>query len=205
MKKQKRGEKSIRAEIMAGTLAAVLLLGGGTAWAKKGEKIQFKKDASAQTAAQSQAAQCQVDPFRDMLQMQREMERMFSSTLSPYSAFPEFGAAMDQTFEQPMDLRETPDAYVVQMDLPGLEKSDISIELKDRVLSVSGEQKKSKEQKTDEKILLQERSVSSFAREVVLPASVDVDAVSAEYKAGVLTITLPKTEKGKDACKIKIK
>jgi HSP20 family protein len=90
------------------------------------------------------------------------------------------------------------------MDLPGLEKSDIYIEVKERVLAISGSRKQSTEKKKDEKILMQERSISSFSREVVLPKSVDTDAVSAEYKNGVLTITLPKIEKDREARKIKI-
>ncbi len=204
MKKQRLSEKTIRREIITGTLAALLLLGGGTAWAKKGEKIQLKKDAPAQSAQQKQAPQ-QPDPFRDMLLLQQQMEQLFGNVINPYSGYPEYEAVFDEEVQQPMDLRETPEAFIVQMDLPGLEKSDISIEVKDRVLSVSGEQKKSKEKKKGEKILVQERSVSAFNREVVLPKGVDADAVTAEYKAGVLTVTLPKTEKDKDVRKIKIK
>ncbi len=205
MKKQGVGKRSLNAGALAAMSVALLLLVGGTAWAKKGEKIQLKSDASSAPAAMAPAAR-QPDPFRDLLMMQREMERMFNSTLSPYSGVPEFEAVADsQVFEQATDLRETPDAFIVEMDLPGLDKSDISIEVKDRVLSVSGQQRKVRKEKKGERILLQERSMSAFSRDIVLPKSVDVDKVEASYKDGVLTITLPKTEKDKAVRKVEIK
>ena len=202
MEKKIKANKSIRAEIIAGTTVVLLLVAGATAWAgKDGCKIQLKKDAPEKQQVQAR----QMDPFRDMLLLQQQMEQLFGNVLNPYSGYPEYEAVFNEKVLQPMDLRETPDTYVVQMDLPGLEKSDISIEVKDRVLAVSGSRKLSTEKKKDEKILMQERSVSSFSREVVLPKSVDTDAVSAEYKNGVLTITLPKTEKDKKVQKIEIK
>jgi HSP20 family protein len=67
------------------------------------------------------------------------------------------------------------------------------------VLTVSGERKESTEQKDGQKILRQERSLSSFRREVVLPGNINADQVTADYKAGVLTITLPKTAQQKNS------
>lgn len=201
MKKMIKANPSIRAELIAGTTVALLLVAGATAWAGKNDgKIQLKKDAPEQQQVQTQP----MDPFRDMILLQQQMEQLFGNVINPYSGYPEYEAVFNEEVLQPMDLRETPDSYVVQMDLPGLEKSDISIEVRDRVLAVSGSRKHSTEKKKDEKILMQERSVNSFSREVVLPKSVDTDSVSAEYKAGVLTITLPKTEKDKEVRKIKI-
>ncbi len=206
MKKQEPRRKSIRAEVVAGATVVLLLAAGATAWAAKGDgKIQLKKDVPAQEVRQGQARQ-RPDPFLDMLRMQREVERMFDSALVPYSGFPEFEALYDRDFRQAtMDLRETPGNLIVQMDLPGLEKSGITIEIKDRVLSVSGERKQAKEQKQGEKVIMQERGRSAFSREVVLPKSVDAEAATAEYKAGVLTVTLPKTERDKDVHTVEIK
>ena len=199
---EKKNKKAIRAEIVAGTTLVLLLMAGATAWAGKHDnKIQLKKDDSVQQKQQER----QMDPFRDMILLQQRVEQLFGNMINPYSGFPEYEAVFDEEILQPMDLRETPEAFIVQMDLPGLEKSDISIEVKDRVLAVSGSRKQSAEKKKGEKILMQERSVNSFSREVVLPRSVDTDGVSAEYKAGVLTITLPKTEKDKEVRKIEIK
>jgi HSP20 family protein len=206
MNEQGTSRKAIRNEIIGGTMLALLLLGGGMAWAgKDGKKIQLKKDEPAQQEQKVQDPQQQPDPFRDLFNLQREMNRLFGSTLSPYSGFPEFEAVFDQEFQQAMDLRERPDDFVVQMDLPGLAKSDISIEVRDRVLIVSGERSESQEKKKDEKVIMQERSLNAFSREIVLPKDVKADEVAAEYKDGVLTITLPKAEKDQEARKIEIK
>jgi HSP20 family protein len=197
-------DNSIRREITVGVLAVILILGSGTAWAvKDAAKGKQKQDESSQK--EPPPAANQPDPFSDLVRMQQEMERLFNSTLNPYSAFPDFDYAFGQEKIQPMDLRERPDAFVVQMDLPGMNKSDISIEVKDRVLSINGERAESMEKQKDEEYLLQERTRNAFSREVVLPKSVKVDAVEAEYKEGVLTITLPKAQKEKTAKSIKIR
>jgi len=201
---EKKKKKSIRAEIVAGTTVVLLLVAGTQVWAGKHDgQIQLKKDATAQQ--QQQVQKQQMDPFRDMILLQQRMEQLFGNTLNPYCGIPEYEAVFDVEVLQPMDLRETPEAFVVQMDLPGLEKSDITIEVKDHVLAVSGERKQATKKQKGEKILLQERSINAFSREVVLPKGVDTGAVSAEYKAGVLTITLPKTEKDKEVRKVEIK
>ncbi|RKX47423.1 MAG: hypothetical protein DRP64_01110 [Verrucomicrobia bacterium] len=201
---ERKNKKSIRAEIVAGTTVVLLLVAGATAWAgKNGGRIQLKKDAPGQQQAQAQVQQ--RDPFRDLLMLQQQMEQLFGNTINPYSGYPEYEIAFNEEMQQPMDLRETPDAYVVQMDLPGLEKSDITIEVKDRVLAVGGTRKQSTKKKEGEKILMQERSVNSFSREIILPQGVDSDAVSAEYKLGVLTITLPKVERDQKTHTVKIK
>lgn len=207
MKKQRISEKVIHREIIAGTMAVLLLLGGGMAWAgkKDGKKIQLKKDEPAKQEQKAPEKQQQLDPFRDLYNLQQEMDRLFGSTLNPYWDVPEFEAVIDQDMQQAMDLRENPDAFVVQMDLPGLQKSDISIEVKDHVLTVSGKRQQNQQKKEDEKVILQERSLNSFSREVMLPQSVKADEVTAEYKAGVLTITLPKAVKDQEARKIKVK
>lgn len=206
MNKQRVNEKAIRTEIIAGTMTVLLLLGGGTVWARKGDKIQLKKDAPDRQEQVETNAFPHVDLFRDMLGLQREMERLFGSTLNPYSRFPGFDVTWEEDLGMPsMDLRERPDAYLVKMDLPGMEKSDISIAVKDNVLTVTAERKASTEKKEEGKVLIQERSLSSVSREVVLTKEVDADKVSAEYKAGVLHITLPKTVQDHPSRKIEIK
>jgi HSP20 family protein len=206
MKKHMPSEKTIHREIVTGVITVLLLLTGSMAWAGKHDgKMQLKKDEPAQQQEQVQAPQQQLNPFRDLFNLQHEMDRLFGSTLNPYSGFPEFEAVFDQELQQAMDLRERPDAFVVLMDLPGMQKSDIAIEVKDHVLMVSGKRQETMKKQEDEKIIMQERSLNSFSREVVLPKSVDADKVTAEYKAGVLTITLPKTEKDQKAQKIEIK
>lgn len=196
--------KVVKREIVIGTIAVLVLLAGSMAWAgKKDGKIQVNKDKTAKQEQKKDAQQ--LDPFQDLVRMQQQMERLFDSTLNPYSGLPEFDYAFEEPEILPLDLRERPDAFIVQMDLPGLEKKDISIEVKDRILTVSGERKTTTKKQQKEKILMQERTLNSFSRELVLSKNVKVDAVTAEYKDGVLTITLPKTEVDQESHQIEIK
>lgn len=206
MKKSGACKKTNHRKLVSGAMAVVLLFGGSMVWAGKNDtEIQLKKDKPAQQGKTAPKPQQKPDPLRDLYNLQWEMDRLFGNALNPYIGFPEFDAVLDQDLKQAMDLRELPDAFVVQMDLPGLQKSDITIEVKDRVLSVSGKREQSMKKKEGEKIIMQERSLNAFSREVVLSKSVDADKVVAEYKDGVLTISLPKTETDQATRKIEIK
>ena len=89
------------------------------------------------------------------------------------------------------------------MDIPGMEAKDIDIQVNANVLTVSGERKEEREEKgkTYHRV---ERRVGAFSRSVTLPCPVKEDAVDAQYKNGILTIKLPKTEEAK-ARKITVK
>jgi HSP20 family protein len=95
-----------------------------------------------------------------------------------------------------LDLHEDKDTLVVKVELPGMKKEDIEISLHDGCLSISGERKN--EQKfEDAEVYRAERFVGRFQRTVTLPAPVAADKVKADYKDGVLTVTLPKTEEAR--------
>jgi HSP20 family protein len=95
-----------------------------------------------------------------------------------------------------MDLAETKDALVVKAEVPGIEPKDIQLSLKDQVLTIKGEKKQEKEEK-DEHYYRMERSYGSFSRSIRLPSPVDEAKVSATFKNGLLTVTLPKTPAAK--------
>lgn len=95
-----------------------------------------------------------------------------------------------------LDLHENKDAFTVKVELPGMKKEDIEISLHDGSLSISGE-RKSEKKFEDAEVYRAERFVGRFQRTVALPAAVAADKAKAEYKDGVLTITLPKTEEAK--------
>ena len=95
-----------------------------------------------------------------------------------------------------MDVHEDKDQFIAKVEVPGMKKEDIDISLHDGSLSISGERK------TDEKfanaeVYRAERFVGRFQRTITLPARVAAEKVRAEYKDGVLTVTLPKTEEAK--------
>ncbi|MDY7397048.1 Hsp20/alpha crystallin family protein [Aureibaculum sp. 2210JD6-5] len=92
-----------------------------------------------------------------------------------------------------VNIRETKDAYFVDMAVPGLKKSDFNIDLDNKVLSISTEIEESNEQK-EENYTRREFGYSSFKRSFSLPETIVEDKIKAEYKDGVLSIHLPKKE-----------
>jgi HSP20 family protein len=90
-----------------------------------------------------------------------------------------------------MDLVEADGSYVLRADLPGLSQDDVSIELNERVLTISGERKSEHESSTDGYRRV-ERAFGSFKRSVTLPEGVDAEAITAGFEHGVLEVTIPK-------------
>ncbi|HEY3395062.1 MAG TPA: Hsp20/alpha crystallin family protein [Lacipirellulaceae bacterium] len=111
-----------------------------------------------------------------------------------------FGAALAAPS---VDLSETDTAVEVRMDLPGVKPDDIDIQVSGNILSVTGQRQEEKEEKgrTFHRV---ERHSGSFSRAITLPAAVNESEVAAEYRDGVLAITLPKSEQAKTR-KIKVK
>ena len=88
------------------------------------------------------------------------------------------------------DVHQTDSSYVIEMDLPGIEKKDVKVTFADNVLTVSGE-RKSKTKTDDDNYHRIERSVGSFCRTFRLPKTVDAGKIDATAKDGVLKITVP--------------
>ncbi|MCW2963413.1 MAG: heat shock protein Hsp20 [Actinomycetia bacterium] len=95
-----------------------------------------------------------------------------------------------RAFTPPVDIEETDDAYVVEADLPGVQREDIDIELEGNELLVSGEVKQ-----RDGRFRRRTRRVGRFELRVVLPHGVDSSGVDAKLDHGVLTVRVPKAEK----------
>jgi len=95
-----------------------------------------------------------------------------------------------------VDVKETKDAYLMDMDLPGLTDKDVEISLKDNLLSISSVKKTKSEKKEDSKedgeYLIRERSSMEFMRRFTLPNDIDADAVNAKFVNGVLSVTIPR-------------
>jgi len=99
-----------------------------------------------------------------------------------------------------VDVHETDAAYTIEAELAGMSDKDVELVVKEDVLTLKGEKKEEKkEEKKD--YLRTERSYGSFERSFVLPDGVDRDKIAATFKNGVLTITLPKTEKARKEAK----
>ena len=102
-----------------------------------------------------------------------------------------------------MDIGETDNAITIKAEVPGCKAEDIDISVHGNTLTVSGE-KKHEEEKKEKDYYHAERSYGSFRRNLTLSAELDADEIEASCKDGVLTITLPKSEKAK-AVKVKVK
>ncbi|MCA9425895.1 MAG: Hsp20/alpha crystallin family protein [Candidatus Omnitrophica bacterium] len=144
------------------------------------------------------------NPFDEIQRMQQHMDRMFSSTLNRVNASPSFGPlAMDSTYLPELDLKDEGDHYVVTVDLPGLENSQVDIQVEGRNLSIAGMREAATEEADNSgKVIRSERNLGKFERTVVLPGPVDKDSVEANYEDGVLKITLPKSTDSGESRKI---
>ena len=94
-----------------------------------------------------------------------------------------------------LDLYQNNDNIVAVVELPGMRKEDIEISLQDGMLTISGERKEETNQENG--ATRTERFTGKFRRSMTLPTRVDVNKVSATYKDGILTVTLPKAEEAK--------
>lgn len=93
-----------------------------------------------------------------------------------------------------VDLSETDDAFIVTADLPGFERDDIEVRVRDTTLHLRARHDSESEESEDEQYLRRERSRRSVSRTVRLPGGIDPDAAEATFNNGVLTIRLPKND-----------
>ena len=128
-------------------------------------------------------------PWREIEEMQRGLSRILDE--EPFGRM-----RMFEQWAPSVDIYETDEALVVQAELPGIEKKDVKVEVKDGVLTISGERRYEKDVK-EENIHRIERSYGKFVRSFSLPTNIDVDHVDATMKNGVLEIRLPKVESAK--------
>jgi HSP20 family protein len=120
------------------------------------------------------------DPLADLERLSEQLRSLVGAGGSPLE---------DLGFRPPADIEETDDAFVVELDLPGVKAADVNVELSGRRLTVSGERK---ERERTGVLRGRARRVGQFHYEVVLPGEVDADKVEARMEEGTLTIRAPK-------------
>ena len=133
-----------------------------------------------------------LTPWTGMTSFRKEMDRLLDRFLEP--AWTELPAVGE--WQPKVDISETKDALIVKAELPGVDQKDIAVSLQDNVLSVKGEKEEETEEK-DKRYHRVERSYGVFSRVMRLPAAVDGSKATAEFKEGVVTITLPKAPEAK--------
>ncbi len=141
------------------------------------------------------------DPFT---LFRKDMNRVFEDFLKGFALEP-FGKRTGAAFEPKVNVSESEKEIVVSAELPGMDDKDIDVSLSKNELTIQGEKKEEKEEKK-ESYYSMERSYGSFKRTLPLPCKVEDDKVEAQFKNGVLTITLPKAPEAiKETKKIDVK
>lgn len=104
-----------------------------------------------------------------------------------------FGTAYDErSFSPATDVTETENHYLMSLDVPGMKREDLKIEVVDNVLTVSGERKRETASDKKERVQRFEKSYGFFKRSFSLPSTIDAEKVEARYDNGVLELYLPK-------------
>ena len=135
-----------------------------------------------------------------MLSPFSEMERMMEDFMRrPFSMFPMMwpgSGKFEEGLSPAIDVFEEDNSIVVKAELPGMKKEDISVEVSDGILKITGEKKR--EEKVEKKNYYRtERSLGSFERRISLPAETQVNQAKASFKDGLLEIKVPKSEEAK--------
>lgn len=140
------------------------------------------------------------DPFGLMRQMTTELDRLFDEGVFPTFAFPALGqrkAAEAVAWLPDIDVFEKDNRLVTKIDLPGMKKEDVAVEVADGQLSISGERKSEAEEK-QEGFYRCERQYGSFYRTIPLPEGVQFEDIKARFTDGVLEVSVPLPVKAAD-------
>ncbi len=130
---------------------------------------------------------------RPMDWLRGEIDRLFEDFGRPGSSIFSFGNRSPAAPVPAVELVDDDKAYRLTAELPGLSEQDIAVSIADGVLDISGEKKEESERK-DKGYLYSERRYGSFHRQVSLPSDVDQNGITAQFKDGILTVTLAKDE-----------
>lgn len=134
------------------------------------------------------------DPWRDFGSLQDRINRLFDDALRGAGEGDE--ELMRGAWAPAVDIHDKGDGFVLSADLPGVDKDDIEIDVKDGTLTIKGEKKFEEKVPKDNYIRI-ERSYGKFVRSFTLPNLVDSEKIKASFKDGILELTLPKKEEAK--------
>jgi HSP20 family protein len=130
-------------------------------------------------------------PASELSNIEKKMRKFFEDFETPFDL-----TFNSNVFTPRVDVTEDKDNLYVHAEIPGVDKKDVKVNVVGDILTISGEKKT--EQRDEKKNYYRiERNFGSFSRSFTLPAEIVVDKITAEYKDGVLNITLPKTEEAK--------
>jgi len=137
------------------------------------------------------------DPFTELELIRKRMDRVFSGRSLGLVGDKSDSLAKENIFFKPrMDLKQTDAAYILAIDLPGMQKSEINIKIEDGYMTVSGERKTETKQER-QGLYMQELTFGKFYRTIVLPEDAIIKGITSEYSNGVLTVKVPRKAKPK--------
>jgi HSP20 family protein len=131
------------------------------------------------------------DPFRELFELQRGINELFDEG---------FGTQREsvalRAWTPPVDVYEDENEFVIKVELPEINREDVKVSVNENTLSVGGERRVENEEKRDNYHRI-ERSYGQFYRSFTLPPNINTEAIGAQFKDGVLRLSLPKKEEAK--------
>lgn len=127
-----------------------------------------------------------ISPFERLMIARGDIERLLNGE----------GQSAAAQWIPPMDVAETQDELICHLEVPGMTREDLEIRIEENVITISGEKRQTQQVEKDG-LRHVERRFGRFERSMTVPANVDAERAQARYDNGILTVTLPKTEKSK--------
>ena len=135
------------------------------------------------------------DPFQEMQRMQDHVNSMFGDAFGRFSRSPKFDNLFDSgSFTPEIDIKDEGDHFIIKIDLPGADNSNVNITCKDQELKISGKIDQLQEDSKRSGLLRRERRSGQFSRTITLPAPVEADKMETKIDKGIVTVTIPKAK-----------
>ncbi|SFV51026.1 Heat shock protein Hsp20 [hydrothermal vent metagenome] len=136
------------------------------------------------------------DPFREIKELENRIFQNYVPAVQTEKGI--------NAFTPSVNTREDEKAYYIEVDLPGVKKEDIKVDIKDNTLTISGERKLKEEVKEEDYYKI-ETSIGKFTRTFTLPEDADIENIDAKSENGVLEVVIPKVKKEQSVKTIEVK
>ena len=130
------------------------------------------------------------NPWAGLSRLQRQMSEMFDQLADTDESVPSV------SWMPRVEISEHSDNYMLSVELPGIDKQDVHVEVENNTLTISGDKQSDVENK-DQNYHLRERTYGKFSRSFELPARIEANNIEAKYTNGVLNLSIPKAEEAK--------
>ncbi len=134
------------------------------------------------------------DHWNPLAEMRREMDSVFDSFFTP--TLGRNWREAEQVWTPACEVSEEPEHYLMSLEMPGIPKEEIKVEVADNTITISGE-RQARDERREGNAWYGERRYGKFVRSFTLPAGIDADKIEANYQDGVLSLMVPKAESAK--------